>query len=159
MKTRNFLLIALGCGFCGGSACLPQITPTDALCENIEADGPPAVARDMDIQLKVSGGNVGFYLGVRITPGGDVYVRHDDRQAEPTEPARTLSEAESNSLDALLGQWDELPDITEEFVGWDLESHEITYHGRTLSWSDFQPNVPERLSDIEVLIRTIEQSS
>jgi hypothetical protein len=134
--------VVAGC-FCGGVLCVPQGQPNPT----------PPPDRDGELVYTQTGGFAGVEHEARFTPDGQIFVSDSmfgDKEG-------VLSEARSLQLNAALADWDTLPSITAENICCDGFAYSITYHGRTLSWSDFQSGVPARLIEIAGVIASIEQ--
>jgi hypothetical protein len=143
VRLRGLLFsVVAGC-LSGGLLCLPQDNPNST----------PPPARDEDVIYTRSGGLAGVHHEVRITPDGQVFVS-DNFSGEKS---GVLSEAQSNHLNAALADWDSIPSITEEPICCDGFGYGITYHGRTLSWNDFQSDVPDGLGAIAGVMWSVEQ--
>jgi hypothetical protein len=143
----RFVLPATLCEFvCVGAVCLP---PHDL------SEAAPAI-RDTDLVYDLGGGFAGIYHAVRISPDGQVSASDEHG---PENLVGVLSDEQGNHLNALLEDWDALPDISEEAepVFYDGFGYGMKYRGRTLSWSDGQENVPARLWEIAGLVASIEQ--
>ena len=140
--TLKYLALALICIGCGaGLMCAPA--------------SPPLESRDSDLVCSVVGGIMGMKHTVRITPDGQVLV--SDGWQGPELLLGVLSAEQDEELNALLGNWQTLPEVVDYpgTIADDLGTV-ITFSDRTLSSGSFDI-APHRFSEIAHLVFTIEE--